>query len=533
MLRMRGNEKTYALTDEEIDALSESVGETLEKSGVEWLNRIRVRLTLEESLLRLQGHFGSDATIAVSKVRNLFGSRIVVVHEGEPFNPLNADTIKLGEWRSSFFTYVGVQPQYAYSNGRNIIRLPLPQHRINPVLLLVAAIVLGMGVGFAMDAILPKGIQSLVATVGSPLFNLWVQTLNALAAPVIFFTATTTLLNMRRVEEQGGSQGEVTSRYFIYSFALGALAVACAAMVYRLGARAGWITDEQAGGLVSGITQIIPKNLVDPFVTSNTHQLLLLAFVVGSALITLGDRAKEVVSLVQQVNLMNAVITQRISTLVPVVTAILAALEILNGQRSIIAQLWRPLLLGFVVASAWFLFELVMTSRQYDVSLRALVRKLRAPFVTALRTGSLDDSYEDTERSCVEGLGIEKSLVEVALPQGLVLYMPASIMGTLVFTVFAARENGLETTVAWYVMAIVLDVLLFVATPPVPGANLLAFITLFNVLGIPDDVFLDAMIFDILYGVYANAANQTLLQLEMLRQSGRMGLLNRKVLRSE
>ena len=45
-----------------------------------------------------------------------------------------------------------------------------------------------------------------------------------------------------------------------------------------------------------------------------------------------------------------------------------------------------------------------------------------------------------------------------------------------------------------------LSVVLFVATPPVPGANLLAYIMIFAELHIPSLALIDAMIFDILFG---------------------------------
>ena len=127
---------------------------------------------------------------------------------------------------------------------------------------------------------------------------------------------------------------------------------------------------------------------------------------------------------------------------------------------------------------------------------------------------------------------MNEAFTSVTLPQGLVLYMPSSIVGTLAITMFCAREYGFDATVSQYATMIVLDVLLFVATPPVPGANLLAYIALFGVLGISSDAFLDAMIFDILFGLVANAANQAMLQLEMVRQANRLGFLDRERLKA-
>ena len=75
-------------------------------------------------------------------------------------------------------------------------------------------------------------------------------------------------------------------------------------------------------------------------------------------------------------------------------------------------------------------------------------------------------------------------------------------------------------------------VVVFVATPPVPGANLLAYVVLFATLGIPSEALMDAMIFDIIFGILAGAANQAMLQLELITSADHFGLLDYDLLRA-
>jgi len=67
----------------------------------------------------------------------------------------------------------------------------------------------------------------------------------------------------------------------------------------------------------------------------------------------------------------------------------------------------------------------------------------------------------------------------------------------------------------------------------VPGANLLAYVVFFSALKIPKEALMDAMIFDIVFGIFAGAGNQFLLQLELLWEAKRIGLLNSKRLEKE
>ena len=108
--------------------------------------------------------------------------------------------------------------------------------------------------------------------------------------------------------------------------------------------------------------------------------------------------------------------------------------------------------------------------------------------------------------------------------------MPISILGAVVFFASVAAYYQIQVTWVWYGIAAVFTAILMEAAPPVPGVTLLVFIVIFNMLGIPEEALIPAMVFDILFSILSAAGNQMLLQIEMVHQSDRMGLLNRDVL---
>ena len=164
--------------------------------------------------------------------------------------------------------------------------------------------------------------------------------------------------------------------------------------------------------------------------------------------------------------------------------------------------------------------------KQVTLTIAERWANVRPVFLKTLRKGSLDASFALSEKVCVQKLGIEKHFVTVGLPHGLVLFMPISALGTLVFTMYTASVYHLEVSPSWYLMVLVLATLLFVATPPVPGANLLAYAALFVQFGFPSIALIDAMIFDIIFGIFAAAANQLLLEMDLTLQASRIGLLD-------
>ena len=526
--------QAFELSAMGIDRMSEFLEAQLTHMRVARRNRLRIRLAMEEAMYRAYEHFGEgvEEKAELSVGTNLAGSFVRIELREAAFNPLGEAGARADEWASSLISSVDLRPQYAYINGVNVLRVSFERIRINPAIGLIAGILVGVGLGVAGDAIMPDDLQAGICNnVIDPIFGLWTRMLNAIAGPVIFFMVMTTMLNTQKVEERGGSKITLVARYFAICFLAGLSAAWLAVPMFQPNFASEFVGLVALSEMLAGAAQVIPAHILEPFSTSNTPQLMLVAFVLGNAIIALGDRAKELATVVRQINMANSLVTSWVSVLVPVITALLLMLEIWNNQVGVLIDLWKPLALSLVMSLLFMAGNLVVVCRRLGVRAKTMIRKIVPPFAVAVRTGSLDASYGEAEYSCTKGLGIEPTFTEVTLPQGLVIYMPVSVIGTLVFTVFDAESFGVHITIWWGILAALLDVLLFVATPPVPGANLLAFITLFQVLGIPDEALFDAMVFDIAFGLFANAANQAVLQLEIALQANRLGLINKEVLR--
>ena len=525
-------DERYPLDPIGIESGSERIEQMLQLLEVDRQNRIRIRFSLEESLLRLQERFGEKQAYAL-KVDNWFGKTSIQIEvEGDVYNPLSKREADLEDWSGSLLTAVGLSPVYSYSKGKNILRVNLSGKGANTAVLTLLAVVIGLGGGLLLRALLPQTAQvHLVLDYLDPVYQFFVRMLTVLSGPVVFLIVCTSVLNTRTIEEEGGSSTRVVLRYLIFSLlaALAAVLVTGPLSVAMQSKRMIW--DINIPAYFEALLQVMPENAVAPLMESNTPQILLLAFTLGGAISALGSRAERLNRIVHEGSTVSLFLTEVVSRFVPFFVANLLCMEVVSGSLWTFGGMWLVLLLSLVVTGSSVILVCFYVSRRKRVSFRLLLKKLRPAFVTAVRAGNLDTGYGQMERSCVEELGMEKHFATVSLPYGTVLYMPANVIGTLIFTVYAATVYEVEITVGWIVVAMVLAVVLFVATPPVPGANLLAYIMIFAQLQIPPDALIDAMIFDILFGVFAAAANQTLLQVELLLQADRIGLLDKEKLR--
>lgn len=525
--------ESFSLDARGIEACSERLEEILLQLDVERQNRIRIRFSFEESLLRLRDRFGEAQTIELYVDQWLGRTYIQLEAEGDVYNPLSKTEAELEDWSGSLLTAVGLSPLYSYSKGRNILRLNLGRKGLHVGLLLLIAMAMGLGFGTVLHGILsPDNQQRLVGDILVPLYDFWVRLLTVVSGPVVFLMVCTAVLNTRTIEEEGGSSRRVVLRYLVFSF----LAALLSLLISLFFAFRTIVRVDSAGidlsAYLKALLNIMPEDCLTPLMESNTPQTLLMAFALGSGISMLGSRTNGLNQLVRQGNAVGLLLTEEVSRLVPVFTALLLCMEVVSGEMRTFGGMWGILLLSVLVTVAIILAVCAYVSRRKAVSFGLLLRKLWPSFYKVIRSGGIDAGYGQMERDCVIQLGLEKHFARVSLPYGMVLYMPVSVIGTLVYSIFAAVRYHLEINLGWLLVALALAVVLTVAVPPVPGVSLLTYILIFAQLHIPSAALVDAMVFDILFGIVSQAANQTLLQMELILQADRIGLLDKVKLRN-
>ena len=284
---------------------------------------------------------------------------------------------------------------------------------------------------------------------------------------------------------------------------------------------------------MKGLFSVVPANMLDPIRDFNTAQLILMGIIFAYATMAVGQQASGIVSLIHQLNSISMQLAQWIAELMPVFTVFLTAQLMISHNAQLLISLLVVIPFSIMVSLLIMAFVLIMVSRRSGVRTGVLMKKLWPTFILTLKTGLDGDSYALSEKCCIKSLGIQKIFTQRVLPLGLVLYMPAGIVGMISFVIFAALRDGVAITPVWILTAIVFALILLVAAPPIPGVNLLSYVVIIGQLGIGKEYVIAAMIFDILFNAFASAANQTMLQLDMIMQAERMGLLNRNVLRND
>ncbi len=119
--------KEYKLNNEAIQQAVAEIDPFLKKEKIDRQNALRLRLTLEELLLRLREREDAPDTFQLLMGRRFGKASILLRYGGAALDPTAAPEEET--WQSQILTNLGLSPAWSYRSGRNTVRLDLPGTR--------------------------------------------------------------------------------------------------------------------------------------------------------------------------------------------------------------------------------------------------------------------------------------------------------------------------------------------------------------------------------------------------------------------
>ena len=168
-----------------IDEASEQVANVIDDAGFDRRTVLSARLTFENALMSLQGHFGEDVPTELVVGRYLGQPVLQVRVKGERYDPREDSTAS--DWERSLMEASGMRPLYVYRGGRNIVGFMCPL-RVSSMGISAIAVALGVLLGFA-GRLIPDDVRA-AALDGliTPLFDTFIGMLAGIAAPLMFLS---------------------------------------------------------------------------------------------------------------------------------------------------------------------------------------------------------------------------------------------------------------------------------------------------------------------------------------------------------
>ena len=522
-------ERKYILDAGGIDEIAMDIQKYMTAMGQERREAIRVRLTIEEMLIRVMGASGDHPASAELSVRKRFGQRdLLVFYDGPAFDPTTQDE---EGWGSHILNNLGLNPIWSWKKGKNLIQIRINEQKKRSQLFFVFLAAVGaILLGPAAKVLSAETVTFLNDVLLTPVFEAFLGLLNTFAGLMILTTIASGIYGIGDTGSLSRVGKVMFPRFLVTVFAASAAAVLLTRPFLSLMSRGRADGVSQAREISRMLFDILPKNPVSSFLDANAMQIVVIAIFTGVVLLMLGEQTRHFARFLEESSLIVQTMLRIVCNLIPLFVFVSLLRLIWSGAAATLVRLWKPLLLTVGVNLVLTAVLLIMASIRGGASPVTIFKKIFPPVVIAFSTRSNIAAYPSAIEIGEYKLGIRRRLLDIGFPIGIVIYMPCVAIYFAVLCLFLAEQYQVEVTLSWLIMAVMISAILAIAAPPVPGAMMTCYGILLTQMGIPGEGVLLATALDIIMDFILAGCIIMHLQMEMVLQAARLDMLDRETL---
>lgn len=380
---------------------------------------------------------------------------------------------------------------------------------------LILAMVLGIAVGWFVNATMTPEDAAGVADKLSILTDLFLRLIKMIIAPLVFATLVAGIAHMEDAAAIG-RVGAKTMGWFILasiiSLTIGLIMVqllqpgASLTLELPTGEATSGISAAAQFSLKQFVTHLIPQSIVQAMATNEILQIVVFSVLVGSAVAALDDKAPAVLALVEQITSIMLKVTGYVMKTAPV--AIFAALAstiatqgpgVLVTYAGFVGSFYLSLGLLWIVL---FLAALSVVGR----GAIQLFKGIRTPVLLAFSTASSEAAYPRTMEE-LGRLGINRRIVSFVLPLGYSFNLDGSMMYCTFATIFIAQAYGIDLTIGQQITMLLLLMVTSKGMAGVPRASLVVISATLSYFKLPEAGLLLILAVDHLLDMGRSATN--------------------------
>ena len=356
---------------------------------------------------------------------------------------------------------------------------------------LAMQIFIALVLAIAAGLLLQKHAQ-FAKTYIKPFGTIFLNLLKFIVVPIVLFSIMCGIISMRDIKKVGAI-GLKTVVYYIcttaFAITIGLIGgnlfkklfpvIATTDLSYQLGEKT---------SLMDTIVNIFPSNFISPMVEANMLQVIVMALLIGFAIILVGEEKNtRIITACNDLNEVFMKCMEMILKLSPIgVFCLLCPVVAANGA-TIIGSLAMVLLAAYVcyIVHAVVVYSFAVKTIGGVSPLTFFKEMLPAimfAFSSASSVGTLPINME-----CTEKLGASKEISSFILPLGATINMDGTAIYQGVCAIFIASCYGIHLTLPQMLTIIFTATLASIGTAGVPGAGMVMLAMVLTSVGLPVD----------------------------------------------
>lgn len=359
---------------------------------------------------------------------------------------------------------------------------------------ILAALVAGVGVGWAVNASLPPETAAQVIAGFKIVTDIFLRLIKMIIAPLVFSTLVAGVAHMGA----GSAMGRIGVKTLAWFLGASAVSLSLGAvMVSLLRPGDGLNLQETSGGSVETgvsaaslslqdfIVHLVPRSFLEAMANNEILQIVVFSLFVGVALASLGEKTAGLVKLADQLVEVMLKITGYVMLAAPI--AVFAAIAATVGKSGLgVLVTYGKFMAGFY-ASLGVLWLLLIGAGMLVIGPRVLrlIGLLRDPILLAFSTASSEAAFPKTLEQ-LRSFGVPRRIAGFVLPLGYSFNLDGSMMYCTFATLFVAQAYEISLTMGQILTMLLLLMLTSKGMAGVPRASLVVIAATLAYFNIPE-----------------------------------------------
>ena len=454
-------------------------------------------LLLEETFMRIT-EIGGVPQIKISIRKRLGALSLQMEYGDKEYNPL-IELTEYSEDDEDYFRTIILKSyrskmSYTHYSNKNIVTIQFHDAGNKQIYYTLFGMASGVIVGLILRSIDAPDVTTFFDdTLAKSFRTMFLNALNMMIAPVIFFSVISGVTSITNAAEVGRIGGKLIGLYTITTIIASAISI-CLGYVFFKDEVPRFVTGENAAvaesqsiSVVSMIVGIIPKNLINPIVNGEMLQIIFVAVVFGICINGIGSKVKILQDIIEAMNTFCLNMIRLVVKFIPIVAFFAMASLVINlGMDSVflLGKLILIILLGCFVMAGIYSLILKFAGK---ISPVPFLRKILGFIAIPLSTSSSNATMPFSLKFCTEKLGIAAKLPSFSIPIGATVNMDGGCIYLSLASIMLARMYGIELTQDILFTIFLTVVALSIGAPGVPGGAFVCLASIVMALGMPAD----------------------------------------------
>lgn len=447
------------------DAIPEGIAfltQALKKKRINSKEANRAILMAEEAMVKLFQHAPPEATAKLAVISRMGSLSLKLSVPGPGFEfekdvdfcmgiqMDESDSQAEATIRDLLLNAFRDKLRYKNRNKCNIVLISVKESEKRLLYWTVAALISSILLGLLLRQVLPEaGTLALNDYLLSPVKTMFLNALKMVVAPVVFFSIMSCVSQFSNLADLGKTGSKVMGFYMFTTVV--AIAMGTAAFLLLRPGQEGAQALTAAGQAVAGsedvnisildpIVNIVPSNIIQPFVNSDMLQIIFIAIICGIAVGMIGDYSRPLKEFFEGCNTLFLKVTTIIVSVIPLaVFCSMCSLVMLTGGDTLVSLSYFliTVLAGMAGMVVVYCLLILVVARLDPL---IFLKKYAPGMLTTFSLGSSNAAMPYNMQICRNDLGISPKVYSFSIPLGATVNMD----GTCVSLVVARLEKLLD-----------------------------------------------------------------------------------------